>query len=113
MQIQNPKTNDPIAVADLSDPVKITFDTGTPEAGMTFVGYFFNEDEKEWSTDGLTSTMQGSTLVVTTNHLTSFGTAKEVAPTTQPDTSGETTLGMLYRMMWYDWIETKQCVGAA
>ena len=79
-------------MSGLSEPIEITFETGVPSAGKTFVAYYYDEGLAKWSSDGLTSTMQSSTLTATTNHLTSFAPAEEDLTTTNPATQ-EITVG--------------------
>lgn len=96
MSLRNPETGSSLPVSNLNDPITIIFDTGTPSAGKTFKGYYYSESQNKWSDHGLTSTMEGITLKVTTNHLTSFAPAEEdeVNPTGGVTTLGRSTLEM-------------------
>jgi hypothetical protein len=94
--MRNPETGKSLSVSDLNDRITITFDTGVPSAGKTFKGYYYSESQDKWSDYGLTSTMDGTKLKVTSNHLTSFAPAEEDnvdVTTTNNNQSGVTTIG--------------------
>ena len=96
VSLRNPETGSSLPVSSLNDPITITFETGLPSAGKTFKGYYYSESQNKWSDYGLTSSMLGSSLKVTTNHLTSFAPAEEdeVSPTGGVTTLGRLTLDM-------------------
>ena len=89
--LRNPETGGTLSVSNLNTPITVSFETGVPSAGKTFKGYYFSESQNKWSDYGLTSTMEGGTLKVTTNHLTTFAPAEEdaVSPTTDSVSVGK------------------------
>ena len=94
MALRNPETGAALPVSSLNDPITITFDTGAPSAGKTFKAYYYSESQDKWSDYGLTSTMEGTKLKVTSNHLTSFAPAEEdEVVTTNSNQSEATTIG--------------------
>ena len=66
-----------MSVSGLREPIKLTFKTGPPNEGKTFIAYYYDEYLQKWSSDGVTWSMQFDQLKVLVTHLTSFTPAEE------------------------------------